>query len=58
MEKIQKQIDDFKQSHPDIAKAMEVFNIGMDEYQRAFKFLNEPQIYTSNTTNPVPILNK
>lgn len=52
MENIQKQIEDFKQTHPEISEAMEIFKIGMNEYQQAFKFLNEPQIYTSNTTNP------
>lgn len=52
MENIQKQIEDFKQAHPEIAEAMEIFKIGMEEYQQAFKFLNEPQTYTSNTTNP------
>ncbi len=52
MENIQKQIEDFRQAYPEIAEAMEIFKIGMNEYQQAFKFLNEPQIYTSNTTNP------
>jgi hypothetical protein len=52
MENIQKQIEDFKQTHPEIAEAMEIFKIGMEEYQQAFKFLNEPQTYTSNTSNP------
>lgn len=51
MDTLQKQIDDFKQAHPDIAKAMEVFKMGMNEYQQAFRFLNEPQTYTSNSTN-------
>lgn len=59
MENIQKQIEDFKKAHPEIAKAMEIFKIGMDEYQQAFKFLNTPQTYTSNNTNPdVTIPNK
>ncbi len=53
MENIPKQIEDFKKAHPEVAEAMEIFKLGMDEYQQAFKFLNEPQIYTSNTTNPI-----
>lgn len=51
MKDIEKKIEDFKKTHPEIAEAMEIFKIGMDEYQKAFKFLNEPQTYTSNTTN-------
>lgn len=52
MKDIEKKIEDFKKTNPEIAEAMEIFKIGMDEYQKAFKFLNEPQTYTSNTTNP------
>ena len=52
MENIDKQIEDLKRTHPEIAEAMEIFKIGMNEYQQAFKFLNEPITYTSNTTNP------
>lgn len=52
MDNISKQINDFMQAHPEIAEAMEIFKIGMNEYQQAFKFLNEPQVYTCNTTNP------
>jgi hypothetical protein len=52
MENIQKQIEDFKKAHPEVAEAMKIFKISMKEYEQAFKFLNEPQIYTSNTTNP------
>lgn len=51
MKNIQEQIEIFKKEHPEIAAAMEVFKIGMAEYQRAYKFLNEPKIYSSNTTN-------
>jgi hypothetical protein len=52
MESIDKQIEELKKNHPEIAEAMEIFKIGMDEYQQAFKFLNEPHIYSTNTTNP------
>ena len=58
MEAIDKQIEELKKNHPEIAEAMEIFKIGMNEYQQAFKFLNEPQIYTANTTNPDYIQNK
>lgn len=52
MEDIQKQIEDFQKTHPEIVEAMEIFKMSMDEYRQAFAFLNEPQIYTSNTSNP------
>ena len=52
MESIDKQIEEFKKNHPEIAEAMEILKIGMNEYQQAFKFLNEPRIYSTNTTNP------
>jgi len=52
MEAIQKKMEDFKKVHPEVAEAMEVFKISMKEYEQAFRFLNKPQTYTSNTTNP------
>jgi len=52
MEKILEEIEKFKQDHPDIAKAMEIFEMGMEDYQRAYRFLHEPKTYTSNTTFP------
>lgn len=50
MEKLTKQMEKFKQSHPDVAEAMEIFQMSMEDYQRAYQFLHEPQTYTSNTT--------
>lgn len=58
MENIEKQIEDLKKNHPEIAEAMDIFKMSMDEYQQAFKFLNEPQIYSTNTTNPDYIQDK
>jgi len=52
MEKILEEIEKFKQDHPDIAKAMEIFEMGMEDYERAYRFLHEPKTYTSNTTFP------
>ncbi len=52
MENIEKQIENLKKNHPEIAQAMEIFKIGLNEYQQAFKFLNESQIYSANNTNP------
>ncbi len=57
-ESIDKKMEDLKKAHPEIVEAMEIFKIGMIEYQQAFKFLNEPQVYTANTTNPDYIQNK
>jgi len=51
-ESIDKKMEDLKKAHPEIVEAMEIFKIGMTEYQQAFKFLNEPHVYTANTTNP------
>ncbi len=53
MEKVLTEIEQFKQSHPDIAKAMEVFQMSMEEYELAYRFLHQPKIYTSSTTSPV-----
>lgn len=44
-------IEQLKKEHPEIAEALEIFDIGMKEYAEAFRFLNEPQIITSNNTN-------
>ena len=58
MKSIDKQIEELKKNHPEIAEALEIFKIGMNEYQQALKFLNEPQIYSANTTNPDYYQNK
>ncbi len=58
MEAFDKQIEELKKSYPEIVEAMEIFKIGMNEYQQAFKFLNEPHIYSANTTNPDYIQDK
>jgi hypothetical protein len=50
MEKLTKEIEKFKQNHPDVAKAMEIFQMSMEDYQRAYRFLNEPRTYTANST--------
>ena len=44
-------IEKIKQEHPEIAEALELFDIGMKEYSEAFRFLNEPQILTTNNSN-------
>jgi hypothetical protein len=44
-------IERVKQEHPEIAEALEIFDIGMKEYAEAFRFLNEPQIVTTNNSN-------
>jgi len=53
MKNIAKEIEQFKQKHPDVAKAMKVFQMSMDDYKRAYGFMNEPRTYTSKTTYPV-----
>lgn len=52
MKDISKEIEQFKQKHPDVAKAMEIFQMSMDDYKRAYNFMNEPRTYTTNTTTP------
>jgi|LQYC01.1.fsa_nt_gi hypothetical protein len=52
MEKIMEKIEQFKQNHPDVAKAMDIFRMSMEDYRRAYRFLHEHQTYTSNTTTP------
>ena len=52
MQDIERKIDDFKKINPEIKEALKIFEIGIKEYQQAFKFLNEPHIYTSNSTLP------
>jgi hypothetical protein len=52
MEKVLKEIEEFKQEHPDIAKAMEIFQMSMKDYEQAYRFLHESRTYTSNTTFP------
>ena len=44
-------IERLKQEHPEIAEALDIFDIGMKEYAEAFRFLNEPQIITTNNSN-------
>lgn len=44
-------IEKIKQEHPEITEALELFDIGMKEYAEAFRFLNEPQIVTTNNSN-------
>lgn len=44
-------IEKIKQEHPEIAEALEIFDIGMKEYAEAFRFLNEPEIVTTNNSN-------
>lgn len=39
------------QEQPDLAEALELFDIGMKEYAEALKFLNEPQVITTDNTN-------
>jgi hypothetical protein len=46
------QIEELKKACPKIAEAMEIFKISMNVYQQAFKFLNEPKIYSAKATNP------
>lgn len=52
MKDIAKEIEQFQQKHPDVAKAMEIFRMSMEDYKRAYSFMNEPSTYTSNTTTP------
>ncbi len=52
MDKMQKEIQKFIEKHPEIAKAMDLFRMSMDEYQKAYRFLIEPKTTTTNTTNP------
>ena len=50
-------IEKVKREHPEIAEALDLFDIGMKEYSEAFRFLNEPQIVTTNNSNeliPLP----
>lgn len=49
---MQNKILKFIEKHPEIAKAMDLFRMSMDEYQKAYRFLNEPKSTTTNTTNP------
>ncbi len=58
MDRILEEIEKFKQDHPDIAKAMDIFQMGMEDYERAYRFLHEPKTYTSNTTLPIDLENK
>ena len=51
MKNITKEIEQFKQKNPDVAKAMEVFQMSMADYKRAYGFMNEPRTYTSKTTS-------
>ncbi len=52
MEKLLKDVEEFKQTHPDIAKAMEIFQVSMKDYEQAYRFLHGSKTYTSNTTLP------
>jgi len=52
MDKLTKEIEKFKKNHPDVAKALEIFKMSMKDYQQAYRFLQEPYTYTSNTTTP------
>lgn len=44
-------IEQVKKEHPEIAEALELFDIGMKEYSEAFRFINEPKILTTNNSN-------
>lgn len=48
---INKDMEQLKKEHPEIAEAIDIFDIGMKEYAEAFRFLNEPQIVTTNNAN-------
>lgn len=50
-DRLNQRIERLLQEQPDLAKALELFDMGMKEYAEAFRFLNEPQIITSDNTN-------
>ncbi len=52
MKNITKEIKQFQEKHPDVAKAMEIFQMSMEDYKKAYGFLQEPRTYTANTTTP------
>lgn len=52
MEQIQKQTEEFLQNNPSIAKALELFRIGNDEYLKAYSSQRQPRMYTSTSSNP------
>lgn len=52
MKNITKEIEQFQKKHPDVAKAMEIFRMSMEDYKRAYGFLNETRTYSTNTTTP------
>jgi len=50
MDELLHEMAHFKQDHPFIVRAMEIFQISMEEYERACRFPHQPRTYTSNTT--------
>jgi coenzyme F420-reducing hydrogenase beta subunit len=48
---LNQKIEKLLQEHPEIAEALELFNMEMKEYAEVYKFLNEPEIITSDGTN-------
>jgi hypothetical protein len=49
-EPIAQQIEQFEAENPAIAEAMRVFDISIEEYQRALRAMYTPQTYTSTST--------
>lgn len=44
-------IERFKQAHPELVEALDIFNLSNDWYQASLNALYGPQISWSNTTN-------
>ena len=52
MEKLFKEVEEFRRTHPDIAKAMEIFQMSMEDYRRACRFLHQQKTFSSDKTFP------
>jgi len=52
MRNISNEIEQFQKLHPDLAKAMEIFQMTMEGYKRAYSFINMPRTYISDATYP------
>ncbi|MDI6788670.1 MAG: hypothetical protein QME51_09890 [Planctomycetota bacterium] len=48
---LNQKIEKLLQNNPDLVETLELFDIGMKEYAESYKFLNEPEIITTDNTN-------
>lgn len=44
----------FRRAHPDVAKALDLFRISQEQYERALSALYGPRLLTANSTTPPP----